>query len=1155
MNAKSIWGKDMRVWSRWLLPSMTILAIAPLIATASYGRSCTPNAVQQTVEELLDNQKRPTAQKALIQCGEASVTPLAESLSNPDVKMRLYAVQTLGQIGWDAEAAVSSLVLAIREDADTQIRHEAAIALNQIVRGSESYLKQLQGWQIQDIKLLIDLQTQLREAQKALAEDKPDWTTKAADRETLRLLNRFLDDRLNPLTEQPTYRILSWGQANPWIVLMGAGTIALVTAYGVVFWLRPLWLLKLGDGAIEAIAKLPHVGTALSGVLKTLLPLKYHSRVLDAWVEQHWQQVQKAFLELPTVCDRQIHITLPVYLNQPLITELAGSHLAGTFQKRLSVLLIVGEGGAGKTSLACQIAQWGLNKQLTAHRLLPVLIETELDEKKTLTEAIRGQLNTLINETDGVPPTLLEKLLQKQRVLVIVDHLSEMSETTRQQITPDLPNFPAKALVITSRLEESLGGVPKTLLKPLRIEADRLLGFMQAYVRWRLHKQDDPFVDDEYSIACDRLRRIVGQRNITVLLARLYAEQMIEQQQGAGGMLPASVPELMLSYLNQLNRTIEPANQRDRLQVQREAQVIAWECLKQTYRPADAQRDVVIQALQTIQSSDPDASLEYLETRLRLLQTKEPGDKIRIVLDPLAEYLAAICLVDRSRTEENPEAFWQKFLTSIDTILEQSNDPPEALQGFLLAVRDCCLVKQKEARIPAEVTEELARRAGLDPEELRREDEKRRIRLLISELSAPELDYRIDAAHKLGQRGAIAHCARPNLIGMMENRNQTLEARQAAAQALGKLGIGDEKLLALMTDPNDEIALRRSAAEALGMMKAGQTELRQLLESNDQPLPVRQGAARALSLIGAPSGEPVPMLIVELKQGEALRSTSPLGVIAQVKSIPVLKEKLTEDLSLDLVTIPAGELLMGSPPDEEGRNWYQRSPNYADTHGLDVEKQHLVTVPSFWMSQHPVTQAQWRFVAQQLDKVDRELDPDLASFKGDRHPVETISWNAAREFCKRLSKHTGKVYSLPSEAQWEYACRAGTTTPFHFGSTLSPDFVNYDGNYTYRGGAKGTYRQRTTEVGSFGVVNTFGLSDMHGNVWEWCLDYWHPSYEGAPADGSTWETGDDGYRILRGGSWYDRPGLCRSANRYRDTPRYRDYYYGFRVVCVSSWTV
>jgi formylglycine-generating enzyme required for sulfatase activity len=425
-----------------------------------------------------------------------------------------------------------------------------------------------------------------------------------------------------------------------------------------------------------------------------------------------------------------------------------------------------------------------------------------------------------------------------------------------------------------------------------------------------------------------------------------------------------------------------------------------------------------------------------------------------------------------------------------------------------------------------------------------RVQENRRIRKLISELSAPELEYRIRAAIDLSQRGDAAKVAAPNLIGMLENRNQTLEARQAAAQALGKLGIGAENLLALLKNSIDEVAIRRSAAEALGMMKAEQAELRQLLESNDQPLPIRQGAARALCLIGAASGEVVPMLMVEFKQGEEN---------AQVLSIPVWREPLTEALTLDLVTIPAGEFLMGSPDDEVGRDWYERnSPELKD---VDVEAQHRVTVPSFSMSQYPITQAQWRFVAE-LPTIDLDLAPDPASFKGDRHPVEEVSWNEAVEFCGRLSQYTGKIYRLPSEAEWEYACRARTTRSFHFGGTLSTEVANYDGNSTYGDGAEGIYRKTSTEVDSFGIVNTFGLSDMHGNVYEWCLDHWHSSYEGAPINGSAWVIdGDDRYRMLRGGSWYSDVGYCRSALRYRNTLDYQFNIIGFRVVCVPPWTL
>jgi len=190
---------------------------------------------------------------------------------------------------------------------------------------------------------------------------------------------------------------------------------------------------------------------------------------------------------------------------------------------------------------------------------------------------------------------------------------------------------------------------------------------------------------------------------------------------------------------------------------------------------------------------------------------------------------------------------------------------------------------------------------------------------------------------------------------------------------------------------------------------------------------------------------------------------------------------------IPMVSIPAGSFLMGSPANELGRSVIEGP-------------QHEVTLAAFWMAQTPITQAQWREVAS-WQKQGRDLDPDPSHFKGENRPVERVSWLDAIEFCNRLSQRTGKNYTLPSEAQWEYTCRAGTTTPFHFGPTINTEAANYDGNYTYGQGERGTYREQTTDVASF-PANPWGLYDMHGNVWEWCRDEWHDSYEGAPADGS-----------------------------------------------------
>ena len=248
-------------------------------------------------------------------------------------------------------------------------------------------------------------------------------------------------------------------------------------------------------------------------------------------------------------------------------------------------------------------------------------------------------------------------------------------------------------------------------------------------------------------------------------------------------------------------------------------------------------------------------------------------------------------------------------------------------------------------------------------------------------------------------------------------------------------------------------------------------------------------------------------------------------------------EALGNDVVLTLMLMPVGEFLMGAP-EEEPESFNGQRP------------QQLVKVPQFLMGRYAVTQAQWRVVAN-YDRMKQELAPDPSSFKGDNRPVEQVSWDDAQEFCRRLSAKTGKDYRLPSEAQWEYACRAGTTTPFHFGETITPDLANYDGRGTYNNGLQGDYRRETIDVGSF-PANDWGLYDMHGNVWEWCEDDYHRSYEGAPTDGSAWVEMDrtENNPLLRGGSWSSHPRFCRSVDRNyypRDT---RNYDVGFRVCCV-----
>ncbi|MFS0518790.1 SUMF1/EgtB/PvdO family nonheme iron enzyme [Nostoc sp. UIC 10607] len=262
-------------------------------------------------------------------------------------------------------------------------------------------------------------------------------------------------------------------------------------------------------------------------------------------------------------------------------------------------------------------------------------------------------------------------------------------------------------------------------------------------------------------------------------------------------------------------------------------------------------------------------------------------------------------------------------------------------------------------------------------------------------------------------------------------------------------------------------------------------------------------------------------------------------IIKQVtKQARYFIEDLGDNINLEMVAIPGGKFMMGSP-DGEGDN--------------DEHPQHDVTVQPFFMGKYLVTQAQWRVVAK-LPNIERNLKEDPSNFKGDDLPVDSVSWYDAEEFCKRLSQKTGRQYRLPSEAEWEYACRADTTTPFHLGETITGKLANYDASNIFADEPKGEYREKTTSVKTF-TPNAFGLFDMHGNLWEWCADVWHENYEGAPIDGSAWMVkidNDNQLRVLRGGSWNNYPEGCRSANRSRLYPDVGLDDNGFRVVCGAA---
>jgi eukaryotic-like serine/threonine-protein kinase len=249
----------------------------------------------------------------------------------------------------------------------------------------------------------------------------------------------------------------------------------------------------------------------------------------------------------------------------------------------------------------------------------------------------------------------------------------------------------------------------------------------------------------------------------------------------------------------------------------------------------------------------------------------------------------------------------------------------------------------------------------------------------------------------------------------------------------------------------------------------------------------------------------------------------------QIRKTAGRAEGFTEDLgngiSLEMVYIPPGQFMMGSP----------------QMIGQDTEKpQHIVDIPGFYLGRYVVTQAQYLML----------ITGNPGQWINAKLPIDKVSWHNAQLFCQKLSAKVGKIYRLPSEAEWEYACRAQTTSPFSCGETITTDLANFDGNFNYSDEPKGQYRERPMPVGSF-PPNKFGLHDMHGNVWEWCADNWHENYLGAPQNGSSWNDNNE-TRVLRGGSWNNIPKNCRSASRNSLSVNNQSNSVGFRIACEAD---
>ncbi len=966
----------------------------------------------------------------------------------------------------------------------------------------------------------------------------------------------------------------------------------------------------------------------------------YTPAELDAWVERHQGRLAAAFEALQVVQDRRVHVPLEVRLalatgakeasrlldpaDLELLLRSGGNH----------VLLLSGDGGAGKTSLAFAIARWWLAGEPGEVVRIPVLIETALSPREMVVDRVRGWLGgQLAGAPEGdLEPALVEALLQAKRLIPIVDRLSELTPAAREQL---LAALPPGLVVVTSRSDDDgFHERPLSRIVPQRIAVERLQAFFLDYLRRK--GQGEALSDDDLMPAQTQLKRIVGDKPMTVLLAQMFIDDVIANREE--GLLARSVPALMLSYVKRLDTPADPALRRraglvisgEIVQLALRVVALASHRQKQNgeplFQPLEFSDVLAREALEeakpvglALKPKQAAAVLTYLNELRLLQQSGARAGQLRFPLDPLADHLAATEQVEQLEKQalvQGPEV-WEVFVAALEKRAEAERG---RMRGFLLALRDGAMEAQggRALAMPKGIPDRLAELGLLDPQGERYRFALQRARKLTWELEVEVASDRRYGITKLAamagapeesERRAARNVASRRLARLLvevvpEQQAELREEQKEAALVLGLIGseAGTEALMGLARNGSQSPELRRAALEALGLvardLPVGEnSKLRARIErflegqlradsldllvtdeagweEHDRRLPLLQGASRGLQLAASAelpllcsgAGRAVPMLtLTALQEGEALRIRTEV-VTPAVWRLPLPEWPGDAPQQLELVVVPGGDYLIGSPEQEEGRNVYPQSRQKCDV--VNVEAQRPVRQEGFGLLRHPISQAQWRAVAA-LPEESRSIPkrPSAYEAKGlwEIHAqpgglaVDSVDWNACQEWLRRLNRWLKDQWpelgglgeapqlALPSESQWEVACRAGSSTPFHFGVTLDESWANYNSRMSYGPGRQGDCRQRPVPVGCFGLVNRWGLAELHGQMYEWCADLWRRDpLANAQGHGSALDDPDpelegnqeQAYRVLRGGSWLINPHFSRAAMRVSISPDY-----------------
>lgn len=476
-----------------------------------------------------------------------------------------------------------------------------------------------------------------------------------------------------------------------------------------IFYLKPLLLLK----PYEIFPVNETQPTAAFGKLTVpihylLAPLVFRPRVLDAWVKEHLEKARESFSKRLTVKERQVYVPVGLFIDERLVSHLSPNDLWETFSRNQSRLLILGVGGMGKTSLACQLANWAMREKAgerlcPEHLMIPVLLEHDFDVhgEDALKKEIKAQLTESIGM--GISNALLQALLESKRLLLLLDGMSERNDETRAATRLGVTQIPTNAVILTSRRDEIIGELNRTVIKPTKIKGNELSDFVGTYLTGMGKR--DRFKDEEFFEACRLLSTIVIDRDITVLLAKLFVDLMIaKQEKMIEEEMPQNIPQLMLQSIKVLH-TKTPSDSLPLRDVIKASKIIAWACLKKDYRPLSADYEEVRKSLANLQNGEK--SLNYLKDKLMLIESASFDEKIRFQIDPLAEYLAAMYLVEDNKYNEQK---WYEF------IKDSKSKPgaPESIRGFLLAVWDYCITEDIKNDVPTFVFEKLANLISTD---------------------------------------------------------------------------------------------------------------------------------------------------------------------------------------------------------------------------------------------------------------------------------------------------------------------------------------------------------------------------------------------------------------------------------------------------------